>query len=104
MSFLPLLRAACVATATCLVATSARADVPNRTYVNSSVYDYKITYMTDIDQKRTGLGGNGSMYCVPTACFNLFAYANFGLEGKGCLLPFLRALGDTLGQFILDLA
>ena len=96
MSFLPFLRAACVATATGLVATSARADVPNRTYINSNAYDYKITYMTDIDQKRTGLGGNGSMYCVPTACFNLFAYAaNHGFPVGG--LPPANYMGS--GQY-----
>ncbi|MBL9119205.1 MAG: hypothetical protein JNL80_04735 [Phycisphaerae bacterium] len=85
MSASRLFRAACTAGLTAsILAGPARADVTNRTYVNSNTYDYRITYMTDIDQKRTGLGGNGAMYCVPTACFNLFAYAaNHGFPVGG---------------------
>ena len=84
MAFLPASRAAGVAAASLLLAAAASADVTNKTYVNASVYDYRVTYMTDIDQKRVGLGGNGSMYCVPTGCFNLLCYAaNHGFPVGG---------------------
>ncbi len=96
MALTPLLRATTVAIAVGLTATAARADVTNAVYGSSSAYDYRITHMTDIDQKRTGLGGNGSMYCVPTACFNLFAYAaNHGFPVGG--LPPANYMGS--GQY-----
>jgi hypothetical protein len=96
MALTPLLRAATIAIAAGLTATAARADVTNAVYGSSSAYDYRITYMTDIDQKRTGLGGNGSMYCVPTSCFNLFAYAaNHGFPVGG--LPPANYMGS--GQY-----
>jgi hypothetical protein len=97
MAISPFLRAAVVATGlTAGLASAARADVTNAFYGNSTVYDYRVTYMTDIDQKRTGLGGNGSMYCVPTSCFNLFAYAaNHGFPVGG--LPPANYMGS--GQY-----
>ncbi|MBL9147551.1 MAG: hypothetical protein JNM94_02550 [Phycisphaerae bacterium] len=59
-------------------------DVTDNVYVNSSVYDYRITHMTDIDQKRSGLPGLGSMYCVPASALNLFCYAaNHGFPVGG---------------------
>jgi hypothetical protein len=36
---------------------------------------YRITNMPDIDQRRAALPSNGGMYCIPTATYNLFAYA-----------------------------
>ena len=34
----------------------------------------------DLDQRRTGLAGNGGMHCVPTSAMNLYAYAaNHGI-------------------------
>ena len=75
-------------------APSLRADVTDAFYANSSVYHYRVVGMTDIDQKRTGLGGNGSMYCVPTSCFNLFAYAaNHGFPVGG--LPPANYMGPV---------
>ncbi len=66
------------------LAAPASADVIASSYLNSTIYDYRITYMTDIDQRRTGLRSNGDMFCVPTACLNLFAYAaNHGFPVGG---------------------
>jgi hypothetical protein len=91
----PLELLATAATLLC-AANPLAADVTNKTYVNSSVYDYRITSMTDIDQKRTGLPGSGSMFCVPTSCFNLFAYAaNHGFPVGG--LPPANYMGA--GQY-----
>lgn len=55
--------------------TSVTADVVTNIHINSTLYNYKITHMPDIDQRRSSLPANGSMYCVPTATFNIFAYA-----------------------------
>jgi len=81
------LRAACLATAAITLtglAAPASADVTASSYVNSSIYDYRVTYMTDIDQRRTGLRSSGDMFCVPTSCLNLFAYAaNHGFPVGG---------------------
>ncbi len=82
-----LFRAACltgVATTLLGIAGTAHADVTNQVFVNSTFYDYRITYMTDIDQRRTGLPANGGMYCVPTGALNLFCYAaNHGFPISG---------------------
>lgn len=87
MTSIRALHAACVTAAASTLfglAAPAAADVIANSYVNSQVYDYRITYMTDIDQKRTGLRSNGAMFCVPTSCLNLFAYAaNHGFPVGG---------------------
>ncbi len=62
------------------VAAAASADITMKTYINSSLYHYRVLHMPDIDQRRDtccagGLPANGSMFCVPTATLNLFAYA-----------------------------
>lgn len=55
------------------------ADVTRATYTNSTNFDYRVLHMPDLDQRRTALPNNGSMYCAPTAAINLFAYsANHG--------------------------
>src|SRR5690606_9340686 len=36
---------------------------------------YRIDHMPDLDQKRSGLDGNGGYHCVPTATMNILAYA-----------------------------
>ncbi len=96
------LRAACLsAAATALLATAAHADVPNKTYVNASIYDYKITHMTDIDQRRVGVAGSGAMFCVPTSCFNLFAYAaNHGFPIGG--LPPADYMSSAQYSYVTD--
>jgi hypothetical protein len=55
--------------------TAAQADLVQAFYGSSSAYAYKILHMPDMDQRRTTLPSDGSMYCVPTATFNVFAYA-----------------------------
>ncbi len=62
------------------VASAASADITIKSYLNSAFYHYRVLHMPDVDQRRDdccagGLPANGSMYCVPTATFNLFAYA-----------------------------
>ncbi len=68
-----------------LLAAGAQADITNAFYSSSNNYHYRVIHMPDLDQRRSpsggtqGLPGNGSMYCVPTATMNLFAYsANHG--------------------------
>jgi len=63
------------AAATVLAATGA-ADVTKATYVNSNNFEYRILHMPDLDQRRSALPNNGSMYCVPAAAINLMAYAS----------------------------
>ncbi|HRQ75107.1 MAG TPA: hypothetical protein PK098_04230 [Phycisphaerales bacterium] len=69
----------------------ALADVVHSTYISNIWYHYSIKNMPDLDQRRSpnqasgipGLPANGSMYCVPTATMNLFAYAaNHGFPGS----------------------
>lgn len=63
----------------CVSAQRADADVEYAYYVNSGVWGFDISHMSDLDQVRAGLPGDGGMYCVPTASMNLFAYvANHG--------------------------
>ena len=68
-------------------------------YWNSATDFYvRVNYMPDLDQVREALGprfglpNDGLMYCVPTACTNLFAYIerhgfenNPGVGGPGVL-------------------
>ena len=71
-----IMTAVAVGAATILAgAPGASADVVRHFYLNSTVYDYKITQVPDLDQRRTTLGEDGSMYCVPTAALNIFGYA-----------------------------
>ncbi|MFO0828988.1 MAG: hypothetical protein U0572_12680 [Phycisphaerales bacterium] len=62
--------------------SASRADVVQAYYNDQSSYGYKITGMTDLDQKRSDIPNDGKMYCVPTATLNLFTYAaNHGFPG-----------------------
>lgn len=58
-----------------LTGQAASADIVNAFYLNSGLYNYKILHMPDLDQRRSSLPADGSMYCVPTSTFNIFAYA-----------------------------
>lgn len=68
-----------LASVACLVGThcgqAAHADLWDAYYLNHLHYNYRVTFMTDLDQRRAGLPDNGDMYCVPTATMNLFTYA-----------------------------
>ncbi|MCA9285982.1 MAG: hypothetical protein KDA22_12235 [Phycisphaerales bacterium] len=76
---LPGLQAAALATtivaAIVGLGEAARADVTAGTYLNSQAYNYKIIHMPDLDQRRSTLPAEGSMYCVPTSVVNIFGYA-----------------------------
>jgi hypothetical protein len=54
------------------------ADFVTRRYSSGSSYELEMSHMTDLDQRRTGLGADGGIpgknYCVPTATSNLFTY------------------------------
>ena len=82
--------AALSAVALACAAGSTRADIPYWWYINNSNFGFEIKHMPDFDQRRSasgntqGLPNNGSMYCVPTATVNLFAYAaNHGFPNIG---------------------
>ncbi|MFI4854459.1 MAG: hypothetical protein ACIAQF_05705 [Phycisphaerales bacterium JB065] len=63
----------------CVCSSQTRADVEYAYYVNSGIWGFDISHMSDLDQVRDGLPGNGGMHCVPTASMNMFAYvANHG--------------------------
>ncbi|MFO0872426.1 MAG: hypothetical protein U0575_00455 [Phycisphaerales bacterium] len=62
-------------TATSMCAPSVSADVTDALYINGNAYSYKVVHMPDLDQRRSTLPNNGSMYCVPTAAMNIFGYA-----------------------------
>ncbi|MDZ4832024.1 MAG: hypothetical protein SGJ09_17745 [Phycisphaerae bacterium] len=84
----------CAATTLLGIAGTAHADVTDNLFFNSTIYDYRITYMTDIDQRRTGLGADGAMYCVPTSSLNLFCYAaNHGFPVGG--LPLANSMTNA---------
>lgn len=72
----------------CTNSRRAGAEVETAFYINSQTFGYKITQMTDLDQRRDdasgipGLPGNGGMYCVPTSTVNMMIYAaNHGFPG-----------------------
>jgi len=61
--------------------SSAMSDVVIADWDDDENFSYQIQYMPDLDQRRFGLPGDGSMFCVPTATMNLFAYvAEWGLD------------------------
>jgi hypothetical protein len=92
--------------------TLGRADVTVNDYDDAEHFDYHVNYMPDLDQKRSGLPGNGSMFCVPTSMMNIFAYAaEWGFDsldpgpgvwqgdvGYGTLTSFLDDLGDVMNS------
>lgn len=57
------------------VTAASHADVVNSFFLSGSLYDYKNVHMPDVDQRRNSSPNQGAMYCVPTATFNIFAYA-----------------------------
>ena len=67
-----------------LTSTAALATVSGN-YINSTNFNFNVTYMPDFDQVRApgpgvfSLPNDGKMYCVPTSALNLCAYiANHG--------------------------
>ena len=68
---------ACVAS----LCAPAKADVTIAYYVSNTNYQYRVTQMPDLDQRRYGLSGQGANHCVPTTAINLLAYAaNHGYD------------------------
>ena len=67
-----------------ILSTSLFADLDIQRYSSSTNYEFLVSHMPDLDQRRSGLGadsdGNaGGAYCFPTGVSNLFAYiANHG--------------------------
>jgi hypothetical protein len=60
-------------------AIAAAVAVSSAGFVNADDH-YALFGMPDFDQRRSGLGGNGSMYCVPTSTYNIFNFmAHHGL-------------------------
>lgn len=83
-----------------------RADVTVAEYSGPGNFNYTVEFMTDIDQKRSGLPNNGSKHCAPASVMNLFAYAaNFGfpelLPGPGVWSGAARHVEMTLRVFQL---
>ena len=65
----------------CLQGHAARADVVVADWSDDEHFEYQVSYMPDLDQKRNGLIGNGDSFCVPTATLNLLSYAaEWGVE------------------------
>ena len=61
------------------IGSPAFGDVYTATYTDDSLFHYAIAHMPDLDQKRDGLPGDGSCYCVPTSAMNMIMYvANHG--------------------------
>ncbi|MFM1823125.1 MAG: hypothetical protein RI967_1391 [Planctomycetota bacterium] len=61
------------------LASPLSADFVIRSYASSSNYELRISHLTDLDQRRTGLaatsgGTPGGMFCVPTSSANAFTY------------------------------
>lgn len=62
----------------CIVGVSA-ADIVVSNYVSDTQFEYRVNQMPDLDQKRSGVPGDGRFHCSPTASLNLILYAaNFG--------------------------
>ncbi len=63
------------AAVTIAAATAASANIVIAEYQDDEHFDFQVSYMPDLDQKRAGLSCSGSMYCVPASTMNLFSYA-----------------------------
>lgn len=101
--WLSLAAAATTATTT----TTSRANVIDARFTGIGDFSFGVEYMTDLDQRRSGLPGDGKAYCVPTSAMNLFGYAaNFGFSdllpgpgvwegvpGHGLISGYLEVLG-----------
>ncbi|RYG21990.1 hypothetical protein EON82_17925, partial [bacterium] len=59
---------------------------------SAGAQDFYYRYMTDLDQRRTFLARNGSMFCVPTSYANMLIY--MGEAG----IPGLTGLGQGYNQ------
>ena len=65
----------------CTVVGAASANVTIANYSSRFDFEFQVSYMPDLDQKRATLPGNGCMFCVPTCMMNLFSYAaEWGFE------------------------
>lgn len=82
---MPRINASLIASAGLALAGSARADITQAAYAGPSQFVYNIIHVPDFDQRRAGLGGNGSNYCVPTSFLNWSAYVS--AHGNPSLLP-----------------
>lgn len=83
----------------------AHANVVLKTWTSATRYDYSVIHMPDLDQRRDALGGDGSMFCVPTSQMNLMGYcANHGFP---MVFPGPRSWQSQanyeLGDFSIDL-
>ena len=58
-----------------IFSAAASADVTVANYVSDNAFNYQISHMPDLDQKRQGLDNDGGCHCVPAAVMNLLAYA-----------------------------
>jgi hypothetical protein len=99
-----------IRTTACLILAAGvapvRADVTVAEYSGPGDFSCAVEFMTDIDQRRSGLPNNGSSHCAPASVMNLFAYAsNFGfpelLPGPGLWSGADRHLEMTLRVFQL---
>ncbi len=57
------------------LASLAPANVVIADYNAYDDFSYHIQYMPDLDQRRNGIPGNGSAFCVPTSTLNMLSYA-----------------------------
>ncbi|MHC4218736.1 MAG: hypothetical protein ACYSU7_09810, partial [Planctomycetota bacterium] len=65
----------------CTVVGAASANVTIADYSSRFDFEFQVSYMPDLDQRRATLPGNGCMFCVPTCMMNLFSYAaEWGFE------------------------
>lgn len=59
----------------CGIVGAASANVTIADYNGPTDFEFQVSYMPDLDQKRATLPGNGCMFCIPTCMMNLFSYA-----------------------------
>ncbi len=96
--------------ATLAPGSGAIAEVTHAEWTDDDHYHFHVNFMPDLDQDRFTLPGNGSMFCVPTATMNMFAYAAaWGFEdlppgpgvwqgqvGHFAMTQMLRDLGELM--------
>src|SRR4029453_18791488 len=70
----------CLATCLCAFlawAPPARGDITSANWVNNTLFNYRVTHMPDLDQRRAGMldafgvDCGGSIHCVPTCTTNM---------------------------------
>jgi len=59
-----------------------------------STYNVRLCGVTDIDQFRSGLAGNGNAYCGPSSLYNVMQYI-----GKQVGAPLQNAFGDKISEY-----